>query len=53
VKDGNYELLADSHSILNTLSTKLKYIFKKEHERSWRVFIWLRMGTSGFLWQRL
>jgi hypothetical protein len=49
VKDENYELLADSCSILNTLNKKLKEIFKKEHERFWRVFIWLRMATSGVL----
>jgi len=53
VKDENYELLADSHSILNRLSKKFKQIFKKERERSCRVFIWLRMGTSGFLRKRL
>ena len=49
MKGENYELFADSHSILNRLSKKLKQIFKKEHESSYRVFNWLRMGTSGFL----
>jgi hypothetical protein len=47
VKDENYELLADSHSILNRPSEKLKQIFKKEHERSWALFIWLRKGQVG------
>ena len=49
MKDENYEFLADSHSILNTLNRKLKEILKIELERSWRVFIWFRMGTIRVL----